>query len=47
MNGFSVVSKMGCLQEFDLRRNLIGDLGAMIILDALRQRKEGKQATVV
>jgi len=32
---------MECLQEFDLRRNLIGDFGALIVLDALRQRKEG------
>jgi len=38
---FSLVSKMECLQELDLRRNLIGDLGAVIVLDALQQRKEG------
>ena len=33
---------MECLQELDLRRNLIGDLGALILLDALQQRKEGR-----
>jgi len=36
---------MECLQELDLRRNLIGDFGALIVLDALRQRKEGVPLT--
>jgi len=34
---------MECLQELDLSRNLIGDFGALFILDALRQREEGLQ----
>ena len=39
---FSVASKMGCLPELDMRRNLIGDPGASLtVLDALRQRKVG------
>jgi len=39
---FSVASKMDCLSELDMRRNLIGDLGASrTVLDALRQRKVG------
>jgi len=38
---FSVVSKMESLQELDLRRNMIGDLGGLIVLDALKERKEG------
>jgi len=37
----SLVSKMDCLQELDLSRNLIGDFGALFMIDALRQRQQG------
>jgi len=37
---------MESLQELDLRRNLIGDLGALIVLDSLRLRKEGVWLTI-
>jgi len=36
---------MECLQELDLRRNLIGDLGALILMDALQLRREGTRRT--
>lgn len=44
---FRLITHSDCLKEIDVEQNLIGDLGGRELLEALMDRKEGKDTCLL